>query len=470
MQRLSSFTIIFLVLLRLAIGWHFLFEGLHKIHSVSVGETTTNRPFSSAGYFRESTGPLGDVMRGVTGDPDARALSLLVVQPLPAGEEPSRQPPHLRMPPGLAQEWERYLARFEEHYDLNEAQRAEARAKLVQAEDAVVLWLTQEQPDQTTTEQKKSFPSGDILRKVPTAERIRDYRNQLTEVREVLGRRMWLFGRDVEKARLRQARAALDQMRTSLLPDLDRHTQALTRSLNLIVAEPVLAPLERLDGDLVEGDNLLAHLPKGPKALETLVGGLKGLSDATRDLWPIKPEDVGTQAITPLDAAALRQRLSKEAGVLQKQAVEVSRSAEDDRVKKYTAGVEKHAKELSAGALPLPEVGSLRTTVEPNRVIEWIDWLTMVGLTVIGACLLLGFFSRTSCWLAAGFLALTYLAMPSFPWLPVPPQNEGNYLFVNKNVIELLALCVLGTTASGRWFGLDAVSGWIGDRLFGKRS
>ena len=42
------------------------------------------------------------------------------------------------------------------------------------------------------------------------------------------------------------------------------------------------------------------------------------------------------------------------------------------------------------------------------------------------------------------------------PWWPTPPQ-EGNYLFVNKNLIEMLALLVLATTRSGRWFGLDAL-------------
>ena len=45
--------------------------------------------------------------------------------------------------------------------------------------------------------------------------------------------------------------------------------------------------------------------------------------------------------------------------------------------------------------------------------------------------------------LLAGFLVMTYLAVPAFPWLPVPPNNEGNYYYVNKNMIELLALLAL---------------------------
>ena len=55
-------TMFFLILLRLAIGWHFFFEGYHKIHSDEIGPTETSKPFSSEMYFREATGPLGPLM------------------------------------------------------------------------------------------------------------------------------------------------------------------------------------------------------------------------------------------------------------------------------------------------------------------------------------------------------------------------------------------------------------------------
>ncbi len=52
---------------------------------------------------------------------------------------------------------------------------------------------------------------------------------------------------------------------------------------------------------------------------------------------------------------------------------------------------------------------------------------------------------------------MTYLTIPPWPWLPTPPMSEGSYLFVNKNVVEMLALCVLATTYTGRWFGVDGL-------------
>ena len=38
----------------MAIGWHFLFEGLGKIQSHYIGPTETNRPFTSEDVLRTS--------------------------------------------------------------------------------------------------------------------------------------------------------------------------------------------------------------------------------------------------------------------------------------------------------------------------------------------------------------------------------------------------------------------------------
>ena len=89
--------------------------------------------------------------------------------------------------------------------------------------------------------------------------------------------------------------------------------------------------------------------------------------------------------------------------------------------------------------------------------LDRINFVTRWGLTLVGACLLLGLFTRTSCVVAAGFLLMFYLAMPALPWLPANPRAEGHYLFINKNIIEMLALLTLATTASGRWAGLDGL-------------
>jgi len=65
-----SIRVFFLLALRLAIGWHFLFEGLYKVNSHLVGPTETNRPFSSEPYFRNAPGPVAAYMAGQFGDPN----------------------------------------------------------------------------------------------------------------------------------------------------------------------------------------------------------------------------------------------------------------------------------------------------------------------------------------------------------------------------------------------------------------
>jgi len=95
--------------------------------------------------------------------------------------------------------------------------------------------------------------------------------------------------------------------------------------------------------------------------------------------------------------------------------------------------------------------------VKPDRsFIERLDKMTMWGITAIGAMLLLGLFTRLAALAGAAFLVMTYLTHPPFPWLPLPPGTEGNPVFVNKNVIEALAMLVIMVHPTGRWLGIDA--------------
>ena len=53
-QQKWQWKVFFLLALRLAIGWQFLFEGLNKIHSHNVGPSETNKVFTSEPYFKAS--------------------------------------------------------------------------------------------------------------------------------------------------------------------------------------------------------------------------------------------------------------------------------------------------------------------------------------------------------------------------------------------------------------------------------
>lgn len=66
----------FLVALRIAIGWHFLYEGMDKLHSFQ-----TAKPFSAEAYLRFANGPLADRFRAIVPDVDSTAFLDLAQRP-----------------------------------------------------------------------------------------------------------------------------------------------------------------------------------------------------------------------------------------------------------------------------------------------------------------------------------------------------------------------------------------------------
>jgi uncharacterized membrane protein YphA (DoxX/SURF4 family) len=334
MLRISAWTAVTLVLLRLAIGCHFFFEGLHKKHTLDVGETVTSKPFTSENYFRGTHGPLSAAVRSAVGDPDDELLARLTP---PAGGG---------VPEALARDWDGYFDRFAAHYGLSEKQRELARTKFEDAKKRTAEWLS-------ATEDKGGKLSKDVTRSYPhvttfdvktlASECVAKYRQAVADVRDVYAKKLPTMGRDVEKKRLENDEAEVRTQRAALQGDLDEQTAAMKKDL-----ESVLEPAQKE-----------------------------------------KP------------------------------------------------------------ALPEPS--------KQSDAQRYLDLATVYGLTVIGACLLAGLLTRLNCLLAAGFLLMTYLADPAFPWLPVSPKAEGNYFFVNKNLVEMFALLALATTASGRWLGLDGL-------------
>jgi uncharacterized membrane protein YphA (DoxX/SURF4 family) len=72
-----------------------------------------------------------------------------------------------------------------------------------------------------------------------------------------------------------------------------------------------------------------------------------------------------------------------------------------------------------------------------------LDQLNIWGLILIGLALMTGMAIRPAAWSGIGLLALYYLAHPPF-FAPLTfGLNEGNYLIVNKNLVELFALAVV---------------------------
>ena len=87
--------------------------------------------------------------------------------------------------------------------------------------------------------------------------------------------------------------------------------------------------------------------------------------------------------------------------------------------------------------------------------VNIIDLLNIWGLILIGLSLILGLLARPAIIGGIILLATYYLSHPPFAGIRYAVPNEGSYLIVNKNLIELLALAVLFVFPSSKYIGID---------------
>jgi len=87
----------------------------------------------------------------------------------------------------------------------------------------------------------------------------------------------------------------------------------------------------------------------------------------------------------------------------------------------------------------------------------WMDRGVKFGLLLVGLSLILGLATRLGCWGAMILLSLFYLSAIPLHGTP-QPGNEGTYLLVNKNLIELVAVAALLSFDTGRIAGLDMLA------------
>lgn len=126
---------------------------------------------------------------------------------------------------------------------------------------------------------------------------------------------------------------------------------------------------------------------------------------------------------------------------------------------------------------------------ETPWMLSMSNFMMPWALTFVGLGLMLGLFTRTAILVGIGLLAMFYSAAPpieamppyaewgveGFQWMPylISLEHaqwagkhmincEGNYMYVNKNLIEMLALLALLTLNTGMSCGLDVyVRSWF---------
>jgi len=89
------------------------------------------------------------------------------------------------------------------------------------------------------------------------------------------------------------------------------------------------------------------------------------------------------------------------------------------------------------------------------EVLGVVDLLNIYGLILIGLGLFFGCFTRIASVSGIILLLLYYVANPPLIKITQGMGAEGNYLFVDKNLVELIALSVLAFFPAGMFWGLD---------------
>jgi len=395
MKRNSIIAVVLIVVLRLAIGWQLLYEGLWKLDTLN-----TPKPWSSAGYLRNAQGPLRDTFRSMAGDPDDLDwLNYNIV----------------------AKRWDDWAQRFRSNYALSKDQ-AKKLDKLLNGAHGHIGGHRVYASNPGELEQ---LPNG-----------IED----LKEASGVSEKIVWF-----------------DPEKQCLYVDGERHLKENERDKLLRLVElnkdgKCKNPEDQPYYDAV--NDVFKRQKRGIGYKEKLAGAVKGNPDLVGNQeWQrvgqkeqyqamlARYEDLRSSAETDFQW----DHLGSDWGKIQSLRAEV------------TAPVKALESEFQDAAVKILSVNQLsnRPESEPWTTLRLVDLSTIAGLTILGLLLLFGFFTRFAAVAAAFMLFNFYLAMPPFPGVPEMPGPEHSFI-INKNLIEVIALLAIAALPTGYWFGIDS--------------
>ena len=410
--QFSLLGMVLLVGLRMAIGWQLLYEGLWKIDTLD-----SPRPWSAEGYLKNSQGPARSFFREMTGDPsDFNWLDYETV----------------------AARWDTWHEAYVKHYGLDEAQTKKLEEQVNGFKDfrAVLEELPGDWTEEKFNKQVKS------VKFVAKSKRlIVDGEQRLTPREKI---KLLSLGKgDDEKSKAYQK--AVNEV-------------YLRATRNLSAKEKLLAMLE---GDATRTGLVLAT---DGSAEWTTEDDFKSEQEKLDEKKRKKINEVRRGSIELFKAASARyeSRLSSAQQDYNYKHLDYD-FQELQKLRTEAIGpIKALEKEMKANAAKLlTEKQLTMPPVElPRTRMDWINFQTIAGLTVLGFLLIGGLFTRTAAVLAAGMLFMFYLAMPPLPGLPPAPGPEHSYI-INKNLIEVLALLAIAAFPTGQWFGLDSVISWL---------
>ena len=488
LKRVSGVAVVLIVVLRLSIGWQFLYEGLWK-HDTLHSPT----PWSADGYLKAAQGPFRNQFRAMTGDPDD-------LKWLDAGQ--------------MTQRWANWRERFTNHYGLD-AEQKQKLAQLLDPPGAAAVEL-KELP---TSVDPTKFPVDVAKKPVLTYDAAKGL---LTAPGPLLPAEVAALKQMVSIADLGDnVFAKTDAKGTSLreggtivaptpddlafyqeIVELAKKTESPHQAQRLAQFKEMIGvvPVDettfakqgddgqpvREGGQLVLADKaevnyykVIVQLEKKANALsfsQRLTALLSADPDRVGVLWKSAPKPELVMGTATADSApdnnvrygevqVYKDLIAEYEAALAKAKVDfqfehverigkklaAKRAEVIGPVKALEAQMQEAAKKLlkpaqfSLGGLPPESTPGFRASQQ-----------AMWGLLILGTLLLLGFCTRPAAIAGAVMLLSFYLVVPPWPGVPQPPGPEHSFV-VNKNLIEALALVAIAALPTGSWFGLDGL-------------
>lgn len=423
LKRIGGAAIVLIVVLRMSIGWQFLYEGLWKLDTFG-----SVKPWTSAGYLRNAQGPFRQNFRNMTGDPDE--LNWLDYD-------------------SVASRWDVWHEMFLAKYpDLDDAQKSaldsmlngkkEYVAKLEKLPEGVVFDFDKDLKALKGTvrfDEKRGQLIVDGKKHLLPAERDKLLELSLSDkeaAQYLAPGAPVIAGDDAKKATLDAKIASLREYRKAVEDVFKRSSQ--------------LSYKERLAAS-VKGD---------PERAGLTFEKYKGTIDAERmgKIKLYKEQLARYEAnLAKADQTFQHEHLNKQWGEIQSMRNElVSPVKALDTEFKSQAGKLLRVDQLSAG--PVGDVPTPVTQVDRNTI-----W----GLIILGTLLIVGLFSRVAALGGAFMLLMFYLAIPPWPGVPALSEVPGpeHSFIVNKNSIEIVALLAIACLPTGSWFGIDGLFRWL---------
>lgn len=460
LKRISWLAVLLLVLLRLSIGWQFLYEGLWKYQTLS-----TPNPWTARGYLVNAEGPFRDYFRSLVGD-------------FPQGNDPDDL---LWLDyDAVSAAWDRWAERFTQHYRLNDEQRERLQRLL----DGPPQW---------------SYPLRQLPESVrPKLETLRKFWEQIERNPEA--------GRGVDLADLRYEGGQLILSgKTPLKPDEVQQMfkwvgAALTQRVEGGQLKQTLAKADADGNPLFDEHGEPIRMEPGPErdfatavvALDTL--SRTGLSYRAKLRASLRgdPNRVGVHKLAGQPGTVMGPPPPRPGTH-----VELLRYGEISEYKDELAAYER-LRARATMPYEFEHLARLRTKLEglrakvvgPVKALD-LDFKTaaralltpeqvaigplppestpllrasaqaMWGLLILGALLMIGFCTRLAAVGGAVMLTMFYLVVPPWPGVPEPAGTTEHALFINKNLIEAIALLGIAVLPTGSWFGLDGVLRWL---------